>query len=515
MTAAPALANEQIHALPFARIKESPFNHRRRWGDLEELATSFKSAGVLQPVVVRRVGDDFELVFGHRRKRAGQLAKLDILPGVIRVMSDAQVKEAQAIENIQREDPHPMDEAEAFEQLGELGWSAEDISAKIGKSRSYVFERLKLLELCPKLRDAFVDDAFGASIAIALARIPGEKLQIEAWKRIQVPKWEQEREGGEPVMSARRALKVIQDEYMLRLDQAPFDRGDAELVPAAGSCKDCPKRTGNQRELFADVKSPDVCTDPACFDGKRKAHMKAEAARLEEKGVAVLKGEKPSEYSPMQPPQGFTKLAETFQDWQGSEKWRGKGYGAIIKAAGLSAERERTVMLDEKGKTVELVKTSLVNKALSKVGARKKEKPAPSRKTSPKEQAEHDARKKARTMVEKIRASAAKAIAEKARKAGTPGVETWRLMAHGLQGMYGWHAKGDKAKIAKAGVEECVAICLEELLNDDYEGELLVAAADAYGVDLQALEQEADAKKAAKRAKGKGGGKPARKAGKK
>lgn len=116
MTAA-AIVQEQIQAIPLDLIEESPFNHRRRWGNIEELAQSFRDAGVLQPIVLRPKGSRFELVFGHRRTRAGKLADVGTMPSIVRDMSDDQVKEAQAIENIQREDPHPMDEAEGFEQL--------------------------------------------------------------------------------------------------------------------------------------------------------------------------------------------------------------------------------------------------------------------------------------------------------------------------------------------------------------------------------------------------------------
>src|SRR5690349_6962745 len=199
MTTAPALENEQIHSIPIEQLKESPTNTRRTWGNLDELAASFKDVGILQPLAARRLHGHFELVFGHRRFRAAAKAHLETVPVIVRTMSDAQAKEAQAIENLQRQDLHPLEEAEGLEQLHALGWSAEDMAAKIGKSRAYVFERMKLLELCKPLRKAFYEDAFGASIALYLARLPTEKLQLEAYKAIQVPQWD--REGMGPVKS--------------------------------------------------------------------------------------------------------------------------------------------------------------------------------------------------------------------------------------------------------------------------------------------------------------------------
>jgi ParB/RepB/Spo0J family partition protein len=500
MTATATPAHDQILTVPIALLDESPTNTRRTWGNLDELATSFREVGILQPLVARAKGARFELVFGHRRLRAAKKAKLDVVPVIVRTMTDAIAHEAQVVENLQRTDLHPLEEAEGFEQLHALGWSADDMAGKIGKSRAYVFERMKLLELSKALREAFYKDAFGASIALYLARLPGEKLQLEAYKAIQTPKYEQQQDGEGPVVSARRALKIIQDEFMLRLDQASFDRGDINLVPAAGSCKDCPKRTGNQAELFADVASKDVCTDPPCFQSKVKAHIAQARFELEAKGVEVLAGQK-HDYGDMSPPAGFEKLASTFLDWQGAQKWRGKGYGAIIKAAGLSGERERTVMIDEKGRAVELVKKSLVSKALSKVGAKKKDRPAPSRKLSAKEQAKLEQTKARRELVKSVGKKAIAQILAKVKTAGTPSTETWRLVARGLACMFGgYQAKKELAHIEKASVEQLVAIVLEDLLRDDYEGELLFAAAEHYGVDL---ESAAAAPPAPKKAKGK------------
>lgn len=484
MTTAPALANEQIHSIPIGSLKESPTNTRRTWGDLDELAASFRDVGILQPLVARRLNGHYELVFGHRRFRAAQKAKLELVPVIVRVMSDAQALEAQVIENLQRKDQHPLEEAEGFEQLHKLGWSAEDMAAKIGKSRAYVFERIKLLDLCKTLRDAFYKDAFGASVALYLARLPSEKLQLEAWKAVQVPKWDVDRG---ITLSARRALGIINQHFMLRLADAPFDRGDAELVPAAGSCKDCPKRTGNQKELFADVSSPDVCTDPPCFESKRKAHVKAERDLLAEKGVKLVEGQKPHyEGDRIRPPEGFAKLTETHYEYDGAPKWQNKSYAAIVKASGL--ERERVVMLDEKGKTVELVSKALVSKALTKVGA--------ARKLSPKQQAENEAAKVRRELVKKAGKKVIERILAKAKTAGTPSAEVWRLVALGVT----WATDKEKARIAKASLEDLVVLVLEQLLGHDYEGELLEQAAVAYGVTFGDL---LEAAKPAKKSKAK------------
>jgi len=125
----------------------------------------------------------------------------------------------------------------------------------VGKSRSYVYARTKLLALCPELRKAFLRRRTGRLDALLLARIPPHDLQRKALKELA-----EQREYGE-IHSFRDAQEFIRANYMLRLKQAPFDQNDAAAPAQGGSCAACPKRTGNQRDLFGDVKDADVCTD--------------------------------------------------------------------------------------------------------------------------------------------------------------------------------------------------------------------------------------------------------------
>src|SRR5262249_41512167 len=143
--------------------------------------------------------------------------------------------------------------------------TVERIAGEIRKSRAYVHQRLKLLALCPSARAAFNKGKLVLATAFLLARIPTEELQKQALKDIT-----ERAEGCDP-MSPQQAARHLQTRYMLCLAEASFPREDAELVPAAGSCGSCPKRTGNQPELFKDVQGADVCTDPACFQAKREA----------------------------------------------------------------------------------------------------------------------------------------------------------------------------------------------------------------------------------------------------
>ncbi len=121
---------------------------------LHELSESLKRTGVLQPIVVRRYGQQFQIVVGERRWRAAQLAGLTRIPAVIREVTDAQTLELALVENLLREDLNPMEEAEAYQRLlTEFAWTQEELGQRVGKDRSSVANCLRLLKL-PELIQA-------------------------------------------------------------------------------------------------------------------------------------------------------------------------------------------------------------------------------------------------------------------------------------------------------------------------------------------------------------------------
>lgn len=251
---------------------------------IAELAESIKTVGLLNPLVARPVNGHFELVAGERRYLAAKQAGLAAVNVSVRELSDEQVLEVQLIENLQREGLHELAEAEGYESLQTMGHSAEEIANKVGKSKGYIYSRLKLCGLAKASRAAFYDGKLTASTALLLARIPLESLQLQALKEITAKRWNDE------VMSFREAATHIRDRYMTNLSGAGFPTEDADLVADAGPCGTCPKRTGNQAELFDDVKSGNVCTDPVCFKSKREAHAAREIAKAEELGRTVITG---------------------------------------------------------------------------------------------------------------------------------------------------------------------------------------------------------------------------------
>lgn len=242
-----------------------------------------------------RAKQEYEIVAGERRFVAAKQAGLAAINVWVRTLTDEQVLEVQLVENLQREGLHELAEAEGYEALLNLGHSADEIAEKVGKSRGYVYSRMKLLALCSDARKAFYDGTLNASTALLLARIPVESLQVKALKDIANPRW-----GGE-TMSVREAQDLIHRDYMLQLSEAKFDTADEALVPGTVACGRCPKNTLSQPELFGDVKkggSAGVCTDPGCFKAKREAAADRQIADAKAKGLTVITGKAAKEIIP-------------------------------------------------------------------------------------------------------------------------------------------------------------------------------------------------------------------------
>lgn len=178
--------SEHLVTLPIPDVRESSTNPRTifRPDALDELAASIRAHGVLQPILVRRTDDAWELIAGARRLRAAHLAGLSSIPAHVVTMSDQEACEAQIIENLQREDVHPLDEAEAYERLltNDPGYTVDAVAAKVGKSAAYIYGRLTLLRLIPDVREAFRLDVITPSHAQKLAGVPAER-QPEAFRR--------------------------------------------------------------------------------------------------------------------------------------------------------------------------------------------------------------------------------------------------------------------------------------------------------------------------------------------
>jgi len=148
-------AGEQVEQIPVERIRPNPYQPRRQFDPdaLAELVESVRQHGIVQPLLVRPEGDGYRLVAGERRWRAAQAAGLATVPAVVREFSDVEMMEIALVENLQREDLNPIEEAQGYRTLSEeLGLTQEQISQRVGKSRSHIANLMRLLSLPDDLR---------------------------------------------------------------------------------------------------------------------------------------------------------------------------------------------------------------------------------------------------------------------------------------------------------------------------------------------------------------------------
>ncbi|MGH9587167.1 MAG: ParB/RepB/Spo0J family partition protein, partial [Acidobacteriaceae bacterium] len=197
-------------------------------------------------------------------------------------MSDAEAIEAQLVENLIRAEIHPMEEAQGFGALlalDEPRYSIEQIAAKVGKSPAFVASRLKLTDLVPAAVKAFYADVIGVGHALLLAKLPPDQQQ-QALSACFKEVFNGSQKPARILLPVRNLQFWIDSNILLVLKDAPFNKRDAQLVPAAGSCGDCPKRTGHNKLLFGDDlgKQGDRCTDPTCYQAKVAAHIAATIA---------------------------------------------------------------------------------------------------------------------------------------------------------------------------------------------------------------------------------------------
>jgi ParB/RepB/Spo0J family partition protein len=280
----------RCQSVSLAQLRESPFNPRKHYDEagLNELAASITDRGILQPLLVRRIEDEktaYEIVAGHRRSRAAKIAKLTSVPVIVHEFTDREVRQVQLIENAQRVDLSPLEEAEAYAALRELGLSTRDIAQEVRKKPSYVAARLTLNTLPAKVKAELSAGVLTAEHAELIGLIPDPQLQEQALKTFIVEHFIEANstKTAKGVIPLAKARRIIETEFMTVLSAAPFDTEDPTLSPF-GACSKCPLRSGNDRDLFGNVQGKNVCTNLADYRLKIENHLK----RLREQGATVL-----------------------------------------------------------------------------------------------------------------------------------------------------------------------------------------------------------------------------------
>ena len=197
-----AEARQGIFMVPLAAISPNPHQPRSpiREQDLQELAASIEEHGIIQPLVVTEVADGYQLIAGERRWRAARLAGLAKVPVLVKDVAPREMLELALVENLQRSDLNPLEEAMAFKQLaGSFGLTQEQIAQRVGKSRTAVSNTLRLLKAARAVREALLEEEISEGHARALLGLERDEAQKAALKTV-----------------LRRGLNVRQTEELVR-----------------------------------------------------------------------------------------------------------------------------------------------------------------------------------------------------------------------------------------------------------------------------------------------------------
>jgi ParB family chromosome partitioning protein len=187
LSAEPSTFGQASQEIEIHLIEPSRMQPRTRFDDakLVELAKSIKSNGVIQPLLVRRKGEHFELIAGERRWRAAQIAGVTHVPAVVRDVPDEKLLELALIENIQREDLNPIEEARAYQKLIEtIGMTQESLAEQVGRDRSYITNYIRLLRLPPDLQKLVEDEKLTSGHARTLLGIADLESQRRIARRV-------------------------------------------------------------------------------------------------------------------------------------------------------------------------------------------------------------------------------------------------------------------------------------------------------------------------------------------
>jgi ParB/RepB/Spo0J family partition protein len=286
--------------IPLGLIEPDPDNTRRdaRRSDIKGLAASVSRHGVLQPILVREIkgaaenGAKYRIVAGERRFRAALAAGLAEIPAAVKSLDEAEALSVQLVENLQREEVHPLDEADGFLRMREeMRLDLRGIADRVGKDTRYVARRLALTKLIAEAREDFKKERITLAHALEICRL-GPDIQPHALaacfetksvfdEESQVYRQAPDRE--RPALHARYLTEWIRHHVHLNLSQAPFRLDDARLREDGLTCLSCPERSGFNRALFSDLKETDTCLNPPCFQGKLRAFLRLRKEELEAK----------------------------------------------------------------------------------------------------------------------------------------------------------------------------------------------------------------------------------------
>jgi ParB family transcriptional regulator, chromosome partitioning protein len=184
--------DDKVVEIPLTQIRANPYQPRKTFNDesISELAASIKEHGVIQPIIVRSVLKGYEIIAGERRFRASQQSGRTTIPAVVRKLTDQQVMEIALIENIQREDLNAMEVAYAYQALiNQFHYTQEELSVKVGKSRSHIANFIRLLQLPEEIKQYVSRGTLSMGHARAIVGIKDDKLKKQITEEAMRNEW--------------------------------------------------------------------------------------------------------------------------------------------------------------------------------------------------------------------------------------------------------------------------------------------------------------------------------------
>jgi len=468
--------------LPLSKLVEAKDNPRKVFHEarMMDLVNSIRELGrVITSLIVRPKGNLYEIAAGHRRYRAAKRAGILTVPCVIFEMTDTEFREILNIENLQREDPHPLEEADGFQGLLETGkHTPESIAQRIGKDVSTVYRRLALLRLIKPLQEAFLADEIQLGHASLLCRLQ-ESDQIRAMKEALFEeryRWD----GGKRITDGKEAVPIaelrhwIESRIMLVLDNAAWDRTDATLP--GGACTACPKRTGHNFALFDDLGKDDKCMDGRCYQKKQTAFLAREIEQAKRKGaplVPVVKG------------------------WANGDAMKGALAAHSYHTAAKACKKPEAALIvagDDIGKRITICRDA-------KCGARAGGSAAPPKKLTPMEELKQRESRLDEDIRDAQTRELMRRVMAKVKKIGRVEMDLIareRIDYAQLQELAAiLGVKGERVTVKqlldalkKANEEQFAKVIAGSFIADDYNGEDTTALCKAYKIDRKAVEKE-------------------------
>jgi ParB/RepB/Spo0J family partition protein len=277
----------KLMAVPVGKVIPCPWNPRNIDADsvkIRELAESMKARGQIQPGVGRPgKGDTIELLAGRRRFEAVKQAGIPTLLLIVSDLDDHAAKDVTVLENMQRDDLTPLEEAAGVQTLLDDGRSPAEVASKMGKTPQWIIRRAQLTKLIPDIVKKIESGLlWNIGHMEMIARLSAEQ-QAEIAKL------------GDYAYQSGSNLPRYVSSMTMRLKSAVWSPGDATLSPKAGSCENCPKRSSHQPGLFDDemdaekIRADDTCLDSSCFHAKSLAHANRQIAELGNAGKKVVR----------------------------------------------------------------------------------------------------------------------------------------------------------------------------------------------------------------------------------